>query len=112
MINGLLAGGGLVAALGASTCCVLPLTLGTLGAGGAWLATLGALAPYATTFQVAAIVMLGAGFWLAYLPRPVVVDGAACAPAQIRRMTKAMLWAGAVIVAAALTARWWEPLTA
>lgn len=43
---GLLAGGGLLAAMAASTCCVLPLSLGAVGLGGAWLSTLTALAPY------------------------------------------------------------------
>ncbi len=36
----LLAAGGLLAALGASACCVLPFVLLTLGVGGAWMSNI------------------------------------------------------------------------
>jgi mercuric ion transport protein len=41
-----LAAGGILAALGASSCCVLPFALFTLGVSGAWISNLTALAPY------------------------------------------------------------------
>ena len=55
-----LAAGGLLSALGASTCCVLPLSLGTLGLGGTWLSTIMALATYEMAFRVVGILLLAA----------------------------------------------------
>ncbi len=76
----LFAAGGAVAALAASTCCVMPLALGTLGLGSTFASSLGVLAPYQTTFRLAAIALLGAGFWLAYARRAVGAHAAACTP--------------------------------
>lgn len=108
MREALLAVGGLAAALGASTCCVLPLALGTLGLGGAWLSTLTALAPYRIGFSVLAIVLLGVGFWLTYGSRPAINDVLACTPAPGERATKAVLWAGAAVMGLVLSTGIWE----
>ena len=45
-LTSLLAAGGAVAALGASSCCVLPLLLFMLGVSGAWIGNLTRLTPY------------------------------------------------------------------
>jgi mercuric ion transport protein len=58
----LLAAGGLAAAFGAASCCALPIALGSLGLGGAWLATLAWFtAPHRGALLIAAIVCLAAG---------------------------------------------------
>ncbi len=105
-----LAAGGLLAAIAASTCCVLPLALGSLGLGGALVVGLGVLAPYQTMFRLAAIALLGAGLWLAYARKPVLADGAACAPCRSAGWTKPTLWAGAAVLSVVLSepvwARW------
>jgi mercuric ion transport protein len=105
-----LAAGGFLAAVAASTCCVLPLALGSLGLGGALVAGLGVLAPYQTMFRLAAVALLGAGLWLAYRRMPVVADGAACGPSRSARWTKPMLWAGVAVLSVVLSepvwARW------
>ncbi|WP_342634038.1 mercuric transporter MerT family protein [Mesorhizobium waimense] len=41
----LLVAGGLLGALAASSCCIVPLVLFSLGIGGAWISNLTALAP-------------------------------------------------------------------
>jgi mercuric ion transport protein len=112
MLTKLLAGGGLAAALAASTCCLLPLSLGAIGAGGAWLSTVSALAPYQTGFRVLAIVLLGAAFWMVYAPRPAVAGADACAVAPAQGATKAVLWLGAIVTALVLTSGLWERLVA
>lgn len=106
MLN-LVAAGGAVAALAASTCCVVPLALGTLGLGSTFASSLGVLAPYQTTFRLAAIALLGAGFWLAYARRAVGVDGAACTPRRTARGTKPLLWTGASVLAVVLSEPLW-----
>jgi mercuric ion transport protein len=62
----LTAAGGLVAALAASSCCILPLVLFGLGVSGAWIGNLTRLAPYQPYFVVATIACLGYGYWLVY----------------------------------------------
>jgi mercuric ion transport protein len=60
----LLAGG--VAAILASTCCLGPLVLLTLGVSGAWIGNLTALEPYRPIFIVvaaAALVVAGRRIW-------------------------------------------------
>src|SRR5258708_26874538 len=58
------AAGGVLGALAASSCCMLPLLLFTLGASGPWIGTLVRLAPYQPYFIAVAIACLGCGYWL------------------------------------------------
>lgn len=102
-----LALGGAAAAVAASTCCALPLVLGSLGLGGALVASLGVLAPYQTIFRVAALVFLGAGFWLLYVGKPVLADGTACAPGKGGGWARPVLWTGAVVLAVVLSEPLW-----
>src|SRR5215471_8207682 len=76
----LMAAGGLVGALAASSCCILPLVLFSLGVGGAWIGNLTRLAPYQPFFIAATIACLGYGYWLVYRSSKVAcADGEACA---------------------------------
>lgn len=104
------AGGGFLAAVAASACCVLPLALGALGVGGAWLSALTWLAPYRTPIRILAILLLGAGFWMVYARRAPAIEGAACPAIPSRHITKALLWLGLIILVVALSADWWIPL--
>ncbi len=56
--------GGLLGAVAASSCCMLPLLLFTLGASGPWIGTLVRLAPYQPYFIAVAVACLGCGYWL------------------------------------------------
>ena len=102
-----LAAGGLVAAVAASTCWVLPLTLGSPGLGGALVEGLGALAPFQTLFRIAAIALLGAGFWLAYAKKPALAEGVACVPSATAGWAKPVLWAGTAVLAVVLSEPLW-----
>ena len=99
----LLAVAGVASALAASSCCIVPLLLASLGVSGAWIGNLTALAPYQPLFVVAALACLATGFWLVY--RPAATRAAACAIPRIGRFVigalwvKGALWAGAVLVA-------------
>src|SRR5258708_11919123 len=46
----LVAAGGILGALAASSCCIVPLILFSFGIGGAWIGNLTALAPYQPLF--------------------------------------------------------------
>jgi mercuric ion transport protein len=108
MITGFLANGGLAAALAASTCCILPLSMGALGIGGASLSTLAIFASYQTTFRVADILMIAAAFLLVYRRPRVMAGHAACAVAPSQGLTKTTLWIGAGVMALVMTSGWWE----
>src|SRR5258708_4033105 len=59
----LLAGGGVLGALAASSCCLVPLALFGIGVGGTWIGYLTRLAPYQPYFLGFAVVCLGIGYW-------------------------------------------------
>ena len=95
--------GGLFGALAASSCCVLPLVLFSLGISGAWLGSLTALAPYQWIFLTITFAFLAAGFYLAYRrPATKCADGEACARPLPNRLVKIALWVATALVAAAL----------
>lgn len=99
----LLSVGGILAALGAATCCVVPFALFFAGISGAWIGNLTALKPYQPLFVALAAGCLGAGFYLVYRkPRAVeCVEGSYCARPSSRRLTKIGLWiaTGVTVVA-------------
>lgn len=109
-VTGLLATGGIVAAIGAASCCVLPLALTLLGVSGAWMANLRALSPFQPYFIGLAAVALGYGFYQVYWRQPACEDGDACARPLPNRLVKTGLWSGTVIVAIAGSFPVWFPV--
>src|SRR5260370_17450204 len=75
-----MAAGGLLGALAASSCCILPLALFGLGVSGAWIGNFTRLAPYQPCFIAATLAFLGYGYWLVYRSSTRACDdGEACA---------------------------------
>ena len=102
--TGLLAAGGLIGGVLASSCCVLPLALVSLGISGAWIGQLTALSPYQPYFLIAALALLGAGFWQAYWRKPeVCLPNSVCSEPRSGAVAKSVLWIGTLFVFAALT---------
>jgi mercuric ion transport protein len=84
---------GALSALGASTCCVLPLVLVSAGLGGAWVAQLRALERFQWVFIGLAIAAFGYAFYRLYLrPAPCGPDGACVRPAR-RSRQRIAFWA-------------------
>jgi mercuric ion transport protein len=107
----LLAAGGILGALAASSCCIAPLALFSLGISGAWIGNLTALAPYQPYFIAATLVCLGYGYWLVYRPRKVAcAEGAACAKPLPNRLVMFGLILATVLVAGALAIDLLAPL--
>ncbi|MEZ5936322.1 MAG: mercuric transporter MerT family protein [Alphaproteobacteria bacterium] len=99
----LLAAGGLLGAVAASSCCILPLVLFSLGVGGVWIGRLSALAPFQPIFIAITIVLLGYGYWLVYRkPKVACAEGAACARPLPNRIVKLGLWIATGLVLLAL----------
>lgn len=101
--QGLIAAGGLLGAVAASSCCILPLVLFSVGLGGAWIGNLTALAPYQPIFIAITLALLAGGFYLVYLrPRRACAADEACARPLPNRIVKTSLWIATVLIAAAL----------
>jgi mercuric ion transport protein len=99
----LIAAGGILGALAASTCCILPLLLFSLGISGAWIGQLTALSPYQPVFIAFTVLCLGYGFWLVYRTSRMTCDqGTACAHPLPTRLVKFMLWLATALVTLAL----------
>lgn len=100
---GLVSVGGILAALGAASCCVVPFALFTLGISGAWISNLTALAPYQPIFAAVTFGLLGYGFYLVYRkPKAACADDSYCAKPSSGRSAKIGLWTATVLVAIAL----------
>jgi mercuric ion transport protein len=99
---GLVAAGGILGALAASSCCILPLVLFSLGISGAWIGNLTVLAPYKPYFVAVTFALLGYGYYLVYVqPRRACADGS-CEHPLPNRLVKSSLWIATVLVIAAL----------
>ncbi len=101
---------GVVAAIGASVCCVGPLALLTLGIGGAWIANLTALEPLRPWFIAATLVFLGLAFRRLYLQPQVCEPGAACAEPIVLKRQRLIFWVVALALLALLSVPWLAPL--
>ena len=107
----LMAAGGLVGALAASSCCILPVVLFSLGISGAWIANFTQLAPYQPYFLAATLAFLGTGYWLVRrASKRACVDGEACANPLPNRLVKAVLIVATILVMVALGFDFLAPL--
>jgi mercuric ion transport protein len=107
----LMAAGGLLGALAASSCCILPLVLFGLGVSGAWIGNLTRLAPYQPCFIAATLGFLGTGYWLMHREsKRVCAEGEACARPLPNRLVKTALVVAIVLVIAALGFDFLAPL--
>ncbi|MFZ3204308.1 MAG: mercuric ion transporter MerT [Pseudomonas sp.] len=96
-----LAAGGLAAIL-ASTCCLGPLLLITLGFSGAWIGNLSVLEPYRPLFIGAALLALFFAWRRIFRPARVCTAGEVCAIPQVRRSYKLLFWVVLALVLVAL----------
>jgi len=99
----LIAAGGLLGALAASSCCILPLVLFSLGIGGAWISNLTRLAPFQPYVLALTAGFVGAGYWLVYRSSKLACrEGQACTRPLPNRLVKTALVVATLLVLAAL----------
>src|SRR5260370_1203718 len=100
----LLSVGGILAALGAASCCVVPFALFIAGVSGAWIGNWTALKPYQPVFVGIAMVCLGFGFYSVYWKsKPADCAGDAyCARPSAGRNAKVGLWIATVLIVIAV----------
>jgi mercuric ion transport protein len=100
----------MLAAIGASVCCVGPLVLLAVGIGGAWVVNLTALEPYRPIFVGLTLVFFGLAFRKLYLTRQVCGTGTACAELLTLRRQRIVFWVVSVLMLGLLAVPWVAPL--
>lgn len=99
--RGALAVGGIAAIL-ASTCCLGPLVLVTLGVSGAWIGNLSSFEPYRPIFLGAALVAMLFAYRDIFRADPACAPGTVCAVPRVSTARKFVFWVVAVLVLVAL----------
>ncbi|MEO6031383.1 MAG: mercuric ion transporter MerT [Burkholderiaceae bacterium] len=99
--GGALFTGGLAAIL-ASTCCLGPLVLVTLGFSGAWIGNLTVLEPYRPIFIGAALIAMYFAYRRIFRSAQDCKPGEVCAIPRVRRTYKVIFWVVVALVLVAL----------
>jgi mercuric ion transport protein len=86
----------------ASTCCLGPLVLVTLGVSGAWISNLTVLEPYRPIFIGAALVALFFAYRRIFRPAQACKPGEVCAVPQVKTAYKLIFWIVAALMGIAL----------
>jgi mercuric ion transport protein len=106
-----LAAGGVIGALAASSCCIVPLVLFGLGVSGAWIANLTQLAPYQPYYIAGTVACLAGGYGLVYRSRKIAcTDGQVCARPLSNRIVTSGLILATILVVGALAFDFLAPL--
>ncbi|MCX8227918.1 MAG: mercuric transporter MerT family protein [Sulfitobacter sp.] len=108
----MIAAGGILGAFAASTCCIVPLILFSLGISGAWIGNLTALEPYKPIFIVITLGFLGYGYWMVYRKPKACAAGDTCARPLPNRLVKSALWVSTFLIVIALFWNWIAPVVA
>ncbi|MBS0455980.1 MAG: mercuric ion transporter MerT [Proteobacteria bacterium] len=107
--RGALFAGGLAAIL-ASTCCLGPLILISLGFTGAWIGNLSRLEPYRPLFIGVALVAMFFAWRRIYRPTQACEPGEVCAVPRVRTTYKLIFWIVAALVLVAFGFPYVAPL--
>ncbi len=99
----------IVAGIAASTCCLGPLVLLTLGVSGSWIGNLSAFEPFRPIFIAATLLFLGLAFRKLYLlPQRCAVDKPCATPANLHRQ-RLLFWVVSIAVLVIMSFPWYGP---
>lgn len=101
---------GVLAAIGASVCCVGPFVLLALGIGGTWVGSLTAMEPYRPFFIGLTLLFLGLAFHTLYLVAQVCKPGTPCADPRTMQRQRLTFWILAGLLLGLLALPWLAPL--
>ncbi|NQD37980.1 mercuric ion transporter MerT [Permianibacter sp. IMCC34836] len=107
--RGALAVGG-VAAILASSCCLGPLVLVTLGFSGAWIGNLAVLEPYRPYLLAVAVVAMAFAWRRIFRPATTCAPGDICATPPMRARYRFLFWVVALLVVIAFGYPYLAPL--
>lgn len=101
---------GVLAAIGASACCVGPLVLLSVGLGGAWVVRLTSLEPFRPFFSGITLIFLGMAYYKLYFAAAVCLPGDVCADDKVVQRQRLLFWMVAIPVLALLAFPYFAPL--
>lgn len=87
-----------LAAIGASVCCVVPLVFVLLGISGAWIANLTALDAWRPWFSIATLLCLAVAFWTLYGPHARCRIQGQCVDARVLQRRRRWLWLVTILI--------------
>jgi mercuric ion transport protein len=99
-----------LAGIGASMCCVVPLILLTLGISGAWMATLAAFEPVRPVFVALALLFMGLTFHRLYFTSFTCEPSKPCADQEVIRKQRFIFWSVTIPLLGLLAFPWFAPL--
>ncbi|BCG63433.1 MAG: mercuric ion transport protein [Methyloprofundus sp.] len=101
--------GAVLAAIGASACCVGPLLLLSLGVGGAWMSTLTSMTAVRPIFFALTLLFIWLGFMKLYFPEQDCNEGDICTSIKVQRNQKIIFWIGSIAILLLLSFPWFAP---
>jgi mercuric ion transport protein len=101
--------GAVLAAIGASACCVGPFLLLSLGISGAWISTLTAMEPARPFFIILTLVFLVLGYRKLYQPPSCSDELANCSIPDIQSRQRRVFWISASLILMLLAFPWLAP---
>ena len=117
--------GAVLAAIGASVCCVGPLLLISLGIGGAWMSALTSMETVRPYFIILTLIFIGLGYRKLYLIPESCKEGEAsatapcvalppasmqsCASSEVKHKQRIIFWIGSALILLLLAFPWYAP---
>lgn len=101
--------GAVLAAIGASVCCVGPLLLLSLGIGGAWMSILTSMETVRPVFIILTLIFIGLGYRKLYLIPENCEEGQACASPDVKQKQRLIFWIGSGLILLLLAFPWYAP---
>ncbi|MCL7419717.1 MAG: mercuric transporter MerT family protein [Methylobacter sp.] len=98
-----------LAAVGASVCCVGPLLLVSLGIGGAWMSALTSMETVRPYFIILTLVFIGLGYRKLYLLPDSCKEGESCAVPEVKHKQRMIFWIGSALILLLLAFPWYAP---
>jgi mercuric ion transport protein len=99
-----------LAGIGASLCCAVPLVLLSLGLGGGWVANLTAFEPVRPVFLLLTLFFIGLAFRKLYLAPSICEPGKPCASDEVLRKQRFIFWGVTIPLLGLLVFPWVAPL--
>ena len=93
--------GGILMAIGASACCIIPFTLFSIGVGGAWVGNLTAMSGYRSIFIFVGLCFLAAGYWQVFR-RTVLSSGEVCITPFSQRINQTVVILASLLMLAVI----------
>lgn len=101
--------GAVLAAIGASVCCVGPLLLLSLGVSGAWISSLASFEPVRPVFIILTLVFIGLSYRKLYLIPNNCEEDESCASPDGQKKQKLTFWVGSILILLLLAFPWYAP---